>query len=269
MGRDTTKLKPELQKIIPEFLNRCRKNGLEVRITETYRTSEEQDTLYAQGRTIPGIIVTSCRGCDYASHHQWGTAFDFCRNDGRGAFDDSDGFFTKVGRIGERLGLEWGGSWTGFVDRPHLQLKQYGSTTKMLREKYGTPDNFKKIWAAYKAPNLADLSRDETTLYIKHLAAVKALQKAINDEQKRKFNITGHPTEKLLEACPGMDEKSTGKTVKALQQLLDVYGYDLKITGTYNAATQKAVIDFKQKKSITPGKNVKAGGKLWKKILMM
>ncbi len=29
----------------------------------------------------------------------------------------------RCGRIGEDLGLEWGGSWKGFQDKPHLQLK--------------------------------------------------------------------------------------------------------------------------------------------------
>src|SRR5574344_763368 len=30
----------------------------------------------------------------------------------------------RMGEIGENYGLEWGGSWTGFQDRPHFQLKE-------------------------------------------------------------------------------------------------------------------------------------------------
>ena len=29
----------------------------------------------------------------------------------------------RCGRIGEELGLEWGGSWKQFMDRAHLQLR--------------------------------------------------------------------------------------------------------------------------------------------------
>ena len=41
----------------------------------------------------------------YSSMHQWGIAFDFYRNDGKGAYNNNDGFFNKVGAIGQKLGL--------------------------------------------------------------------------------------------------------------------------------------------------------------------
>ena len=80
------------------------------------------------------------------SHHNWGTAFDFCRNDGKGAYNDSDGFFSKVGAIGRKIGLEWGGDWTSPVDKPHFQLPDWGSTTAKLKAMYGTPEKFKETW---------------------------------------------------------------------------------------------------------------------------
>lgn len=146
MSRDVTKLHPELQKKISKLKTECAKQGLIIGISECHRTVAEQDNLYAQGRTAPGKKVTNAKGSDFSSMHQWYVAFDFYRADGKGAFNDSDGFFKKVGKIGKKLGLEWGGSWTSIHDKPHFQLKDWGSTPKKLKKLYGTPANFKKSW---------------------------------------------------------------------------------------------------------------------------
>ena len=72
-------------------------------------------------------------------------AFDICRNDGKGAYNDSDGWFSKVGQIGKKFGLEWGGDWKGTPDKPHFELTKYG-TTNTLVNKFGVFENFKKTW---------------------------------------------------------------------------------------------------------------------------
>lgn len=142
MSRDITLLHPDLQKIIPEFLEECKKQGLIVKTTDTFRTKKEQNDLYEQGRTKPGNIVTWVKYPN--SIHNWGLAFDICRNDGKPPYDDSDGFFTKVGEIGKKFELFWGGDWTP-QDKPHFELRKFG-TAKELQKKYKTPEDFKKIW---------------------------------------------------------------------------------------------------------------------------
>ena len=117
-----------------------------VKLGECFRSVAEQDALYAKGRTKPGSIVTYAKGTSYSSMHQWGIAFDIIRNDGKGAYYDSDGWFSKVGKIGKALGLEWGGDWINPVDKPHFQLKQWGSTPAKLKQLYGSVENFKKTW---------------------------------------------------------------------------------------------------------------------------
>jgi peptidoglycan L-alanyl-D-glutamate endopeptidase CwlK len=62
------------------------------------------------------------------------------------AFNDNTGLFEKVGAIGKKLGLEWGGGWTSIKDRPHFQLPDWGSTPYKLKCKYGTPEKFIKTW---------------------------------------------------------------------------------------------------------------------------
>ncbi len=148
MGRDISLCHPELQQKAEKLVSACRGHGLLIGIGECFRTVAEQDALYAKGRTEPGSIVTNAKGSSYSSHHQWGTAFDIYRNDGEGAYNDSDGFFSKVGAIGVKIGLEWGGNWTSPIDKPHFQLPYWGSTATMLKNLYGTPEEFKKTWEA-------------------------------------------------------------------------------------------------------------------------
>ena len=154
MGRGVERLHPELIPICEAFQARCRAAGLPVLITETLRTQSEQDALYAQGRTKPGLIITNA---PYPrSPHCWGVAFDFCRNVKGREYDDSDGFFTKCGMIGEELGLTWGGRWKSFPDKPHLELTKYmpGSSAAWLIKTYRTPAQFFQTWesAAPQAP---------------------------------------------------------------------------------------------------------------------
>jgi uncharacterized repeat protein (TIGR02543 family) len=144
--RDIKQLHPVLQQKIAELQELCSKKGLKIGISECLRTVEEQNELYAQGRTKPGNIVTNANGSTYSSMHMWGTACDFYRNDGKGAYYDNDGFFTKVGKLGQSIGLEWGGSWKSIVDKPHFQLPDWGSTPTLLKSTYKMPENFFKTW---------------------------------------------------------------------------------------------------------------------------
>lgn len=144
--RDISMLHPKLKSLIQELKVECEKQGLKIGISECLRTKEEQDRLYAKGRTLSGNIVTNAKGSTYSSMHQWGVAFDFYRNDGKGAYENGDGFFEKAGKIGKSLGLEWGGDFKSIKDLPHFQLPYWGSTTAKLKSMYKTPENFFKTW---------------------------------------------------------------------------------------------------------------------------
>ena len=150
--RGIDKLHPELQVCVNKFLEECKKQGLDVCITETLRTQAEQEALYAKGRTEPGNIVTNCRG--YQSPHCWGVAFDFCRNVKGKEYDNTDRFFEKVGEIaktifdGTEYDLFWGGDFKTFVDKPHVEMIKYlpNNSTKWLIDTYKTPEEFMKTW---------------------------------------------------------------------------------------------------------------------------
>lgn len=148
MSRDISLLHPKLRQIIPQIIQRCAERGLPVLVTDGFRSKAEQDAIYAKGRTAPGQIVTQVRWPNSA--HNWGVAIDFCRNVRGREYDDGDGFFRRVAEIAKQYGLEWGGDWTRFVDKPHLQLREFmpGNSTAWLRQTYGTPEKFQTTWKA-------------------------------------------------------------------------------------------------------------------------
>ena len=152
--RDVKQLHPELQEKLALLQKKCSQKGITIRATECLRTAKEQDALYAKGRTAPGHKVTNAQGKDAKSMHQWGVAVDIVidmDSDKDGDIDIRDLYNAKllnvVGKIGESIGLEWGGSWKSIVDKPHFQLPDWGSTPAKLKAMYGTPEKFIATWA--------------------------------------------------------------------------------------------------------------------------
>jgi len=122
------------------------------RFTHTLRTFEEQDALYAQGRSKLYDsnekrlgIVTNAKGGQ--SLHNFGLAFDIVLIDRANAIwnhtkdFDGDGIadWMEVIDIFLSEGWEWGGNFQSLVDYPHLQ-KSFGYSTSQLLQKYKTND---------------------------------------------------------------------------------------------------------------------------------
>jgi peptidoglycan L-alanyl-D-glutamate endopeptidase CwlK len=127
-------LEPQTAKLAREHLRRLSALGLTFKITSGTRTFAEQARLYAQGRTAKGPKVTNAR--PGSSWHNFGTAYDLTLFSGKNPVWESKHYDT-AGRIGEELGLEWGGRWTRLVDRPHFQ-RPLGLTLAEARRKYPT-----------------------------------------------------------------------------------------------------------------------------------
>jgi|SRR6187551_474910 len=110
-------LKPKVAQMAREFIAKCKQAGFDLFIDCTYRSPEEQDILYARGRTTPGSIITNAKGGQ--SLHQYGVAFDcYPVVGGKIIFDST---YRQTAPIAKACGLEWGGDWTSFPDRPHFQ----------------------------------------------------------------------------------------------------------------------------------------------------
>ncbi|MBO9571609.1 MAG: M15 family metallopeptidase, partial [Chitinophagaceae bacterium] len=123
-------LHTSVQNKMKEFILKAdNRFGIKLRVTDGFRSVEQQDKLYAQGRTAPGNRVTNARG-GY-SNHNFGLAVDVVPMvNGKPNFESNQ--YPLIGRIGQSVGLEWGGSWKTILDQPHFQDLQ-GFSLKDLR----------------------------------------------------------------------------------------------------------------------------------------
>jgi peptidoglycan L-alanyl-D-glutamate endopeptidase CwlK len=144
--RELNLLHPQVREKAERLIALCKDAGVPIIITQTLRTREEQDALYAKGRTAAGKVVTHAQ---YPlSMHCWGLAFDVARADGKpdsgGAkgFYDGDNFFRRVGELGKSIGLTWGGDWATFPDKPHFEDRGVGGTVGELVKRWAMPAKF-------------------------------------------------------------------------------------------------------------------------------
>ena len=160
-----------LAKVNPQLANRIRlmaaelrKQGIRIMAVSGLRTFAEQNALYAQGRTKPGNIVTNARGGQ--SLHNYGLAVDVVpvNSNGQPNWNASEATWQKIGTAGKKLGMEWGGNWTSFKDRPHFQMTGGKSISTLLSEYRANNGNLGKIWDGVnkKYPHI-DGATDATT----------------------------------------------------------------------------------------------------------
>lgn len=129
MSASRESLNPEFAAKLTLFEKKLASNGIKVMLTCGYRSIEEQDRLYAAGRTKLGKRVTNARG-GY-SWHNWGLAADYVFIiNGKVTWD---GPWTTFGKIARECGLEWGGDFKSIVDRPHVQWTN-GKTLAQMRQ---------------------------------------------------------------------------------------------------------------------------------------
>lgn len=94
--------------------------GLDVQVACGYRSNEEQAKLYAQGRTVPGKIVTNAKPGQ--SKHNKGLAVDlyFIVN---GKADWGVGKYLQLSKIcvKNKLAISWSGNWKTFKEYCHFE----------------------------------------------------------------------------------------------------------------------------------------------------
>jgi peptidoglycan L-alanyl-D-glutamate endopeptidase CwlK len=118
-SRNTEDLLPQLHDRCERFLSECAKSGIDILITSTYRDLESQKALYAQGRTMPGKIVTNAKAGQ--SFHNWRVAFDVVPIvNSKPVWDDMQ-LWQRIGAVGRSCGLEWAGDWKKFKELAHFQ----------------------------------------------------------------------------------------------------------------------------------------------------
>jgi peptidoglycan LD-endopeptidase CwlK len=134
-----TELHPIVKERSNQLIQQSAAKGIVILITDDFRSAEDQDRLFEQGRTAEGNIVTHARGGE--SFHNFGLAIDFAiktpsenviwdmQYDGN---QNGKSDWDEVVEMAKALGFEWGGDWAQFKDYPHLQMN-FGLTLADLQ----------------------------------------------------------------------------------------------------------------------------------------
>lgn len=118
---------PALIARVTKILDAMEALGFPMMVTDGLRTREQQQALYAKGRTTEGPIVTHADGERRRSNHQahadgFGHAMDCAFSVNGHPSWAEDHPWTVYGAMARALGLVWGGDFRTLVDRPHVEL---------------------------------------------------------------------------------------------------------------------------------------------------
>jgi RHS repeat-associated protein len=139
-------LDEEMQKPAKELVLRSKLElNTNIIVTQGLRTNDEQNSLYAKGRSQTQLdavglndvvaqpnegIVTNAKGGE--SLHNYGAAFDVVPlQAGSNIPNWNSTKWTQIGGVGVKIGLNWGGNWTTFKDKPHFDN---GQTVQQLQQ---------------------------------------------------------------------------------------------------------------------------------------
>lgn len=140
------KVHPELARRVRDLITALALQGHTVEVVQGLRTFAAQDALFAQGRTKPGPVVTQARGGQ--SNHNYGLAVDLCPFvNGKPDWNAKPAVWFAIGTEAVKQGLEWGGNWKKFIDKPHVQLG--GLSVAQCQSLY-KGGGLEKVWAAVK-----------------------------------------------------------------------------------------------------------------------
>jgi peptidoglycan L-alanyl-D-glutamate endopeptidase CwlK len=114
------KLEPSFKVAIEKLLKEAHAKGLNVQVASGFRSFEEQNALFEQGRSKPGPIATNAKGG--RSAHNYGRAVDlfFLVNE---KADWGIGKFIMLAQLakGLELPLMWAGKWKSFKEFCHFE----------------------------------------------------------------------------------------------------------------------------------------------------
>ena len=110
------------QKLL-QLIARALSGGIRLMPYWIERSAEQQFTLYQQGRTEPGMIVTNCDGYQKISPHQrWRAADLVIVGEDGGLIWDASARYELLGGMWKDLGGKFGGDFVGLKDMNHFEL---------------------------------------------------------------------------------------------------------------------------------------------------
>lgn len=144
-----------LNDVHPELKRRIIQLGvvlasLNLQVTQGMRTWEEQNDLYAQGRSMPGPIVTNAQG-GYSSHN-FGYSVDLVPEEivpGQPDWQVSHPTWQRLLQVAPSCGLAEGAKWRSFPDNPHFYLQELpADPTDEMRSVF-LHQGMQALWASW------------------------------------------------------------------------------------------------------------------------
>lgn len=109
-----------------ELIARCVEAGIPVMIIDTLRTPEEQAVAIKNGfsstmngKHLPQPPENKSKAIDVCPYLEFQL-----KGPDKLQWDSTDPVWTRIGLIGEKLGLRWGGRWKQPFDPGHFELKE-------------------------------------------------------------------------------------------------------------------------------------------------
>lgn len=118
-SRSLDDLRPEFRAAVDAWLADCKADGLDLLVYCTLRARSEQAALYAQGRTLPGRVVTNAKPGESA--HNYGLALDFVPlRLGKPDWEPGNDLYLRAIRLAMAHGLE-SLAQSSFPEWAHIQ----------------------------------------------------------------------------------------------------------------------------------------------------
>lgn len=158
MITDLNALHPYFRDKVQQLISSCKAKGIELAVVESYRTHAKQAEYKGMGKKYT-------RSGAGKSKHQYGLAVDVVPMIGDSAVWHNAVLWRKIGVVGERLGLRWGGRWRRPFDPGHFEWTGGLSTVDLAAGKKPLIpkktelypcleqdiEQLKKYWAAWEA----------------------------------------------------------------------------------------------------------------------
>lgn len=148
VSTDKSLLHPRLRGKIDAIEADLAAAGSKMKMFEGFRSWKRQDDCFKRG-------ASKLRG-GYGNHN-YGMAVDFVRKDGGWSWDIKTSAqrkdWDRFGQIARNHGLTWGGDWTSFVDKPHVELKGIPRSSVLKGQIEKLSGNYEarlaKLWTQY------------------------------------------------------------------------------------------------------------------------
>jgi|MicForSoiPHH12_O_1018301.scaffolds.fasta_scaffold00054_3 peptidoglycan L-alanyl-D-glutamate endopeptidase CwlK len=141
---------PELQRRVKNLADALAAEDIAIQIDAGLRTAQQQDNLFAVGRTMPGKIVTDARG--FQSNHVIGCAVDVWVENvdtSQPDWDASHPAWQRIVALAPQYGLRDGKSWH---DLPHLELVEVPTEPSEAAQQICKVDGVQAVWDSLNVP---------------------------------------------------------------------------------------------------------------------